>query len=168
MTTKNQSEESDNNRIYEAGFLISPDISEGKLGEEVSKIKAILDKNGAFIISDEFPKLRQLTYVMLKRLGGKNLKISGAYFGWVKFELSRETIGKIKTELDALDSVIRFLLVKTVRENIMIQARAAYTRRPEAAPKKEVLKADSPKDGAHTTGMTDAELEKTIEELVVE
>ena len=106
--------------------------------------------------------------IRLKRLGGKNLKISNAYFGWVKFELPGETIGKIKTELDALDSLIRFLLVKTVRENTMIQARAVYTRRPEIAPKKETPKADPAKEEVHTTGMTDAELEKTIEELVVE
>jgi len=165
MVTATDKEEKDISRIYEVGYLLSADIAEEKVAEETGKIRTIIEKEGGLPISDEFPKLRQLAYTLIKRLGGKNLKVTSAYFGWYKFELSSDFIGKIKSELEKLSSIVRFLLIKTARENTMYVPRPVY-RRPELMHKKEPTKPAH--EVTHTTGMTDAELDKTIADLVVE
>jgi ribosomal protein S6 len=151
------------NRIYELGFHVVSSIPEEKLPAEVTIIKDLLESNGAVIISEEFPKLRALSYTMTKVVGPKHLKFDTAYFGWVKFEMNPDAVSKIKNSLERNDNIIRFLIVKTVRENTM------------TAPKPPAFKADSkgvatgeiPKN-KEVTPISEAELDKTIDSLMVE
>lgn len=157
--TEQNSEEKALNRVYELAYLVSPNIAEDKLAEQVSSIKALLEKHGAFVISEEYPKFRQLAYNMVKPMGGKNEKYSNAYFGWVKFEVSVEGALSIKDELKKMSQLVRLLIVKTERET-KYPAKTAFWK---DMPKREV-KAE-PKTGP---SMSEAEIDKTIEELVVE
>lgn len=125
--------------VYEVGFHIVPAVSPEKLPAEVDAIKALLDGNKATIISEEFPKLRNLTYTMVKVIGPVRNKYDTAYFGWIKFEAGVEEILEIKKGMDANEKVLRYLLIKTARENTLYGAKILPEEKAEVA-------ADAPKD----------------------
>ena len=163
MTSKDSADQADN-RIYEVGFHIVPSIPEEKLSSELTAIKDVLEKSGAVFISEEFPKLKPLSYQMTKVLGPKHLKFDTAYFGSVKFEMAPENIDTVKKTLELSETVLRFLIIKTVRESTMSVIKPAY--RPTEA--KPIPGIDTKKDALVKSPVSEAELDKTIDALVVE
>lgn len=117
-------------KIYEIGYRIVPSVSEEKIGAEIGAIKDVLEKNGAVVLSEESPKLRPLSYDMFKSVAGRYQKFSQAYFGWVKFEAAVDAVSLIKAWLDKNESILRFLIIKTVRENTMTVPKVPSFRRP--------------------------------------
>ncbi|ETB63920.1 TPA: hypothetical protein DIC38_01690 [Candidatus Nomurabacteria bacterium] len=113
--------------IYEIGYLMVPSIAEENLGGEVTSFKDSLSSYGAVFISDEYPKLIELAYEMTRSVNNKKQKFSYGYFGWVKFECSTNGAQEIKEALDKNEKIIRYLLVKTVRENTM-SVKRSYNR----------------------------------------
>ncbi|HLP86499.1 MAG TPA: 30S ribosomal protein S6 [Candidatus Paceibacterota bacterium] len=105
--------------VYEVGYLMVPTIAEENLGGEVTSFKDMFTENGAVFISDEYPKLIELAYEMSRSIENKKQKFSYGYFGWVKFECRGEQAKVIKSILDKNEKLIRFLMIKTVRENTM-------------------------------------------------
>jgi len=110
--------------IYEVGYLMLPTIPEESLGEEVTLFKDSISDKGATFISDEYPKLIDLAYEMSRSVNNKRQKFSYGYFGWVKFECTADMAKAIKESLDNNEKIIRFLLIKTVRENTMSPKRS--------------------------------------------
>jgi ribosomal protein S6 len=126
--------------VYEVGYIMVPTIAEESLGEEVTLFKDMFTENGAVFISDEYPKLIELAYEMTRSINNKKQKFSYGYFGWVKFECSTAQAKIIKDILDKNEKLVRYLMIKTVRENTMSVKRAygkqdGVKRRP--APKAE-------------------------------
>ena len=119
--------------VYEVGFHIVPAVSPEKLPHEVDAIKALLDGNKATIISEEFPKLRTLAYTMVKVIGPARHKYDTAYFGWIKFEAAPEAALEIKKGMDANEKVLRYLLIKTARENTLYSAKVLPEEKAEGA-----------------------------------
>ncbi len=149
----------DTKQIYEIGFHILPTVAEEKLGEEVAIIKGAIEKAGGVFISEEFPKMRDLTYVMQKYIDTKKTSFSKAYFGWVKFELDAEAIAEIKTVLDTHANILRYIVVKTVRENTLSTKESeAPSEESESEIKKEEKKEE----------ISEKEIDKSIDELVIE
>jgi len=105
--------------VYEVGYLMVPTIAEENLGEEVTLFKDMFTENGAIFISDEYPKLLELAYQMSRSINNKKQKFSYGYFGWVKFECSTTEAKLIKSILDKNEKLVRYLMIKTVRENTM-------------------------------------------------
>lgn len=159
MATEPVAEEKELSRVYEVAYLVAPNVPEDKVAEEVTSIKSLLETNGAFVLSDEFPRFRQLAYTLAKSLGGKNAKFSNAYFGWVKFEAGAAKLQDIKEGLSREANLVRFLVVKVDRES----------RRPMRAPvwRGREVKHEAPKT-EKAPAVSEAELDKTIEELLVE
>lgn len=105
--------------VYEVGYLMVPTIAEENLGSEVTLFKDMFTENGAVFISDEYPKLIELAYEMSRTINNKKQKFSYGYFGWVKFECDTLQAQVIKGILDKNEKLVRFLMIKTVRENTM-------------------------------------------------
>lgn len=105
--------------VYEVGYLMVPSIPEENLGGEVTKFKDSLGEMGAVFISDEYPKMMELAYEMTRSITNKKQKFSYGYFGWVKFETTTINAKVIKESLDKNETLIRYLMIKTVRENTM-------------------------------------------------
>lgn len=110
--------------VYEVGYLMLPTIAEENLGEEVTLFKDMFIEKGAVFISDEYPKLIELAYEMTRSINNKKQKFSYGYFGWVKFECTTEVAKIIKDILDKNEKLVRYLMIKTVRENTMSVKRA--------------------------------------------
>jgi ribosomal protein S6 len=144
--------------VYEVGFHIVPAVSPEKLPAEVDAIKAILEKNGATIIAEEFPKLRNLAYTMIKAIGPARHRYDSAYFGWIKFEGSKEVSGELKKALDSNEKILRSLIIKTVRENTLYGAKILPQEKEAAKPEEvgEVKEEKAVED-----------IDKSIEKLVV-
>jgi len=128
-----------NSRIYEVGYLLVPTISEENVPTTYSSLKDLVVSLGGEIISDEMPKMISLAYPMLKVVQNVRNKFDSAYFGWVKFEMSPEKVLELKKKLNIDPNIIRFLILKTIRENTIAAKRFAHrdSRRKILTPKKE-------------------------------
>lgn len=147
----------DTKQIYEVGFLLVPALSEESLGGKVSQIKSILEKAEAEIISEEAPKLKQLAYTMAKKTDeARRDTYEKGYFGWVKFGADIAVLPDIEAALKADSEIIRYIVIKTVRENTII---------PVAAKASPLQKDD---EAAAQTGEDAKEMDESIDELVIE
>ncbi len=124
MTKKDKVAKNNEEKIYEIGYHLISSIAEENVAKEIEKIKEYLSKEKATIISEEDAVLRPLAYSIKKGFGGVYKTYDKAYFGFIKFELPEESqIEEINKKMKANDNVLRFLLIKTVRENTMYSPR---------------------------------------------
>ena len=146
-------------KVYEVGYLIVPTVPEEKLAEEVVAIKSIIEKQGGTFISDDFPRRRVLAYEMPKVVEGKKHKFKEGFFGWVKFEVSSDSLSEIKKALETNDHVLRFLLINTVRENTLYFPKVSTMKKEDGSP--EPTEEGKPAASAE-------EIDKSIDALVIE
>ncbi len=169
VKTEDISDDESETQIYELGFHIVPSVEEGKLPAEVDSIKAFIEKQGGAFIAEDFPKKIGLAYTITKDTEGKRNKFDTAYFGWVKFEMKTENIMNVKDEMDKNKNILRYLIIKTVKESTLApkSAMAPKEEAPKQIKQKPILKTGDmeKKEGPK---MTEEELDKTIEELIVE
>ena len=127
-------------QIYELGYLILPSITEDKLSVVVGKIKEVISKVGGVEIDGEGPFKHELAYPMSKTIGASRYLVTDAYLGWIKFELEPERTASIKTSIEEIEKVLRFLLIKAPRETTFTfaKAKAIMKEREEAKVAEEV------------------------------
>ena len=110
-------------RVYELGYLLAPTIS----GEEVpalyGNLKELVASFGGAPITDEMPRMTALAYSMDKVVSNIRNKFNNAYFGWMKFSMTPEKVLELKKKLDLSPDLIRFLILKTVKENTIAARR---------------------------------------------
>jgi ribosomal protein S6 len=116
--------------IYEVGYHFLPDLSEEALTTAVAALQKLLADNGASVVGERPPVKIPLAYTLTKRLAGKILRFDEANFGWVAFEMPRENIAHIKESLDANASVLRYLIVKTDRDEVAAALSGAVAHLP--------------------------------------
>ncbi|KKU78625.1 MAG: hypothetical protein UY04_C0031G0004 [Parcubacteria group bacterium GW2011_GWA2_47_7] len=145
--------------VYEVGFHIVPIVAEADLGIRVTAIRDVIEAAGGSMISDEYPKHMELSYPMTKIAANKRALHHSAYFGWMKFEVEASGARDINTKLKADDLILRYIIVKTVRENTMVPKKVLQQKRGDE-PKVEEKVEDKPV-------LTEAEIDKTIEDLVI-
>lgn len=109
--------------VYEASYLLVPTLSQEQVPAKVSAIKEALVSFGATLISDEDPVLIDLAYQMVKVVQTNRVKANEGYFGWVKFELDKSSIKLVKKMLDESPDVLRHLIIKTVKENTLLNGK---------------------------------------------
>ena len=110
-------------KVYEIGYLIVPSIPAEKVAEQISAIKDVLAKHKAELIADESASLRPLAYTMIKKIGTVNRRFDSAYFGWIKFEAAPVEVRLIEKEVKEIDSILRLLLISTVREHALLSSK---------------------------------------------
>ncbi len=149
-------------KIYEIGYHLISSIAEEQVPAEVEKINAVLAKEKATIITEEMPKLRPLAYSIKKGFGGVYQTYDKAYFGFVKFELPDESeIAKIDSAFKSNASVLRYIVIKTVRENTM------YSPKIKIFTDKETkIKTVGGKEASTEAPATIEEIDKSIDTLL--
>ena len=156
----------DTTKVYELGYLLVPSIGDAALAKEEATLKDFFASRGGELISSESPVMIDLAYTMLKVVHTDREKAKQAYFGWMKYEIETDQIVDIKKALDARASVLRYLLVKTVRENTLLEG--AMTLGKEEKKKFARLSDDGEvmaEDDAPVEGAI--ELDKSIDDLVI-
>ena len=134
-------------KIYEIGYLLTPLVSEENLAEEAGSLRKLIEDRGGFVINEGQPKTRRLAYPIAK--------MESAYFGWLKFMASPETIGEIKTSLEKLGAkIIRFLITGAVKEEMV------------SAPVKRIIRKKKVIPPEIKEGAKFEEIDKKLEELL--
>lgn len=166
MTEKSDQGIKADSKIYEVGYLVGAAVPEEKIAEEVALVRSVLEKNGAKVLFEELPRIKQLAYVIEKSVGGKREKHQTAYFGFTRFEVSGDSLADIKKGLEAIKNIVRIILIMVPKE-IPVVSKPLFKARVER-PKVDLPKEKDKEAVTQRATMTEAELDKTIEELVVE
>lgn len=133
-------------KMYEIGYLLNPLIPEEKLDEEVFVLRKLIEDKKGFIINEARPKMRKLACPIKK--------IESAYFGWVKFTTNPEAIEEIESSLKKNDKVIRFLIVKVIKEEAI------------SRPVRKIVKKKKPTEPKEKIEIKLEEIDKKLEELL--
>ena len=159
----NDINEKDDSLVYEVGFHLLPTTPESEVPAEALKIKSTIEESGGAIISEEMPKLVVLAYDISKNVDSKSQKFNKAYFGWVKFEADPAKIADIKNKVENNQNVLRFIIVKTVKEDTMhVHKIPMFKKEPSASSGQE-----KEERGVEKPKVSEAEIDKSIDELVV-
>jgi ribosomal protein S6 len=111
-------------QVYELGYLVLPSIPEESLADVVSTLQGIVKKSGGVEIASEDPIKFDLAYEMSKVVGARKYVANEAFIGWMKFEVEPSEVVSIKTAVEALDEILRCLLIKAPRESVFTFAAA--------------------------------------------
>ncbi len=143
-------------KIYEAAFHLVPNFTPEDIRAEYDAIKKfILDKEEAEFISEGLPTIKNLAYSLSKTVKAQKSTYTRAYFCWLKFAAYPDQVLEIKTELDERPTVIRHLIINTVRESTLV------------GKEEEKSEDESSKDEVETVDELES-LDKTIDDLVVQ
>lgn len=114
-------------RVYELGYLLVPSIAPEDIPINYGNLKELVSSSfGGEIIMDEMPRLITLAYPMSKIVSNMRNKFHTAYFGWTKFIMDSEKVLELKKTLDLDPNFIRFLILKTVKENTIAAKRFVH------------------------------------------
>ncbi len=120
---ENKGAEDANSKVYEVGYLLVPTIAEEDVAVNYGNLKDLVSSYGGVAIYDEMPKMIPLAYAMTKVISNVRNKFNTAYFGWMKFTMDADKVTELKKKLDLDPTMIRFLIIKTVKENTIASKR---------------------------------------------
>lgn len=118
--------EANPNRVYELSYLVIPTVSEEAIAGIYGDLKRKITSLDGEIISDDMPKMIPLAYTMLKVHKNIHSKFDTAYFGWIKFIANPEKILELKKILDQDGNILRFMIIKTIKENTIASRRFTH------------------------------------------
>jgi ribosomal protein S6 len=155
-------------RVYEVSFLMLPSIPEEQIPDKVSQIKSAITQNGGEVIYEEQPRLRNLAYEMIKSLGAGNERFRTAYFGWIKFESIPATAITLKSAIDKMPEVLRFIIVKTIRENTYISPESLEKIEDDKEEGVVLIEEEKVEAPDISSKLSDEAIDKSIDDLVSE
>ncbi|MBC7981477.1 30S ribosomal protein S6 [Candidatus Parcubacteria bacterium] len=118
--TENKESTKEGFKVYELGIHLLPTLSEADVQIEFSKIKSNIEKLEGEIISESAPRMFKLAYEIPKTIKAQKKWYETAFFGWVKFELEASKLATFEKFVKELEETLRYLIVKTVRENTLV------------------------------------------------
>ena len=154
--------------VYEIGFHILPTVAEEKVGDEVQALRKVIDEGKGEIISEKYPELIDLAYAMEKHIDTKKVSFDRAYFGWIKFESVGELAETLKGVVDNQASMLRYLIVKTVKENTVMSAPVEQEEKDAIDDDQKPKKVGENQEKQATEQMSKEEIDKSIDDLVIE
>lgn len=157
---KNEVSEDVNSKVYELGYLLVPIIAEEDIAVSYGNLKELVLSFGGEIIADEMPKMINLAYAMQKVTSNVRNKFDKAYFGWTKFVVSSKKVLELKKHLDLDPNFIRFLILKTVKENTIAAKRFVRGETYKRPPMRKSAERETP------VPINKEEIDKEIDALV--
>ena len=147
-------------KVYELGYLLVPTILDTDVNITYGNLKELVSSFGGEIISDEMPKFITLAYAMQKVISNVRNKFTTAYFGWTKFVMDSQKVLELKKHLDLDPNFIRFLILKTVKENTIAAKRFVRSE----SYKKPTMKKNT--ENESSVPINKEEIDKEIDALV--
>lgn len=162
MQTENIKEKEDKMTVYEVSYLLLPSLAPEQVPGKAASLKETLTKLGGAVISDEDPVLIDLAYPMTKVVLTVRHKESKGYFGWIKFEMTSDGMEAVKRAFDEHPEILRYLIIKTVRENTLLNGKMKFQ-------KEDKRRDEEPVDAlpAEADAVVPEELDKSIDDLVI-
>ena len=154
-------------RVYELAYLFVPTLDVDASMERFVQLKSYLQDKGAEVISEDTPKLIELQYEMSRTIQNKKTWFDEGYFGWVKFALEPDAVKAIHDELERDETIIRFMIIKTVRENT-ISAKKSFGYRARKDDSSTDEKIDAPEEVKEAEHIVEADVDRAVDALVTE
>lgn len=146
-------------RVYEVGYLLVPTIAEDGVPAVYGNMKELIASFEGVVISDEMPRMIPLAYSMVKVVANVRNKFNNAYFGWFKFTMDSDKVLELKKKLDLSPDVIRFLILKTVKENTIAAKRFVRTELHKRPSTKKI-------EGEEAAPINKEEIDKEIDAMI--
>lgn len=142
---ENKEDQKDELTVYEIGYLVLPSIPEEEVSKVTDSIKKVIAEEGGSEIDGETPFKQKLAYSMSKTVGASRYVVDDAYLGWIKFELDKTKALDLKSKIEKISEVLRFLLIKTPRKTTFTFAKA---REKKALEKKALEEGNAEEAGS--------------------
>lgn len=120
-------------RVYELGYHLVPTLAEEQVPQASDAVRGMIEGVSGTIIADEKPVFIDLAYTIVKVVNHKNKSFDEAYFGFIKFEAYPEEIATLEEALKRDENVLRYLVVKTLKENTFISKKIPSVKAKERA-----------------------------------
>ena len=160
-------------RIYELGYHLVPTIAEEQIPQVSGAVRGMIEAISGNIIAEETPIFIDLAYQIVQTVEHKHYRFDDAYFGFIKFEASPEGIATLEEALKKDDNVLRYLVVKTLKENTFLSKKfpsaKVKEREEEAVPpvaEEQILVSEEASLEVEAPAVASDELDKAIDELV--
>jgi len=109
-----------NNNNYELSFWLSSRLEEKAIEQKFNNLLKQLEKSGALIIFSQSPQLKQLAYPIKKE--------RNAYFGYIQFGFSKDSLVSLEEELRIDNDLIRFMLLNIKPKEKQEDSRPAFRK----------------------------------------
>lgn len=129
-------------RVYEISFVFDNKLDEETALKKADAFKQSIATLGGSFISEEAPYMRELAYEMVRVQNNINVRFNEGYFGWIKFELDADKVKTFEKAIKLDEQVVRYLVVKTVRENTVFTKRAPVIKVESLAANEDEILAD--------------------------
>ncbi len=133
-------------RVYEISFIFDNKLDEGTALEKANALKQSIATLGGSFISEETPYMRELAYEMIRVVNNVNVRFNEGYFGWIKFEMDAEKVKEFEKAIKLDEEVIRYLVVKTVRDNTVYTKRAPVVKAESLVNNEDDVNIDTTKE----------------------
>lgn len=108
--------------------------------------------------------MRELAYEMIRVVNNVNVRFNEGYFGWIKFELDGAKIKDFEKAIKLDEEVVRYIVVKTVRDNTVYTKRAPVVKAESLVNNEDDVNIDTTKEA----DVVATEAPKEVEETKVE
>ena len=167
METLKNEEKGDKLTVYEVSYLLLPSLAETQVPGKATALKEMLTSLGGEIISDENPVLVDLAYPMTKVVATVRYKETHGYFGWIKFELNSSSTEAVKKAFDNNTEILRYIIIKTVRENTLLNGKMKLQKEEKSKREEEVLGEATEGVDIEKEVVVPEEIDKSIDDLVI-
>lgn len=161
-------------RVYEVGYLIVPSVVQEKVADIVAGIQEELSSEDATVIAEGEPRLIDLAYDMAHVVANKKATHGQGYFGWIKFEADPSATKNIHEALEKNTDIIRFIIIKTEKEDLVTPVSNVLTKEAEERFRKDKEKEAPAKKReekpvvADDKSASEEDIDETIDKLIVD
>lgn len=163
-STKKETNEEREPRLYELGYHLLPTIEESALSEKATFLRDQIEKLKGIVVGDQMPQLMTLSYSIPKIVNKKRKYFETAYFGSTKFRMSPELALAFEKGLKDNEDILRYILIKTLEEEIVPLKKMKFMKE-DAVSDRSVEALVEEKKGKT---LSEEELDETIKELVAD
>jgi len=147
------------NNNYELSFWFSSRLSEEEIEKKFDNLLKQLEKLEALIIFSQSPQLKQLAYSVKKE--------RNAYFGYIQFELSKDSLVHLEADLRLNDDLIRFMVLG-IKPKEKQKAPSITFRKPIHKEQKTTTQEETKQEPQKEKIISLEELDKKLNEILEE
>ncbi len=153
-------EKTEGRKIYEIGYFLISTLKDDEILSVLEEIKSELEKFGAQVKQEVFPKLRKLAYPIKHENEG--------YFGWMHIEADTDKINDISKYLWMNKNVLRHITIEVTKKQLAqmeLNKNKTSVRKKKDEPLEDVLK-EGGKSYVEEKKVELEELDEKLEEIL--
>lgn len=158
--------------IYEIAYHALSTLAEDEVEKVTASIRDLVEKAKGSFVAEGAAQLVTLAYPIAINSGGKNTVYDRAYFGWIKCEMPTEEIEALQKALESHKQILRFMVIKTVREDTRASAQMVSGGSLKEVKRGGTIKAKTSKTAEQETAekgeLSEEKLDKALDEMTNE